>query len=440
MVSVGLAATLVSACAHPGQLFGKSQDSSAPAAALDDKIHRATTELLMIVEEERPTVEGTPRPVHARLLFSFLAEIHDSVSFHESSYALYRDGARIAGCGGLQPSADKKIALAGAQLWGAAQDARDNGEETWQWSRRQWKVQSGVPDAEGCSIEQPGTYVVRFVRRNRPEKKPLELSFEIVMVPSTAGESLGLANLMTTASLRRGNPDWLYFEHSTDLAEDPELLSLWINVPGDLSKQEEAVELHAYAAGEHVGSASRIVNNDWDGLHARMDNPMRVDAWPDGLTVSKVRNMPGLWQIHVVRNGTYITTCSFSGKDVPELALDIPCSKASGTTVADAVRRSKKVRLSAEALANQREARALHRSEDVRRTFRQLKHAERSADQMGGFAVNAGDELDKKVLSKAERKRLESDRERAQRGASAAGDSFVILQRDYARLVAKHGR
>jgi hypothetical protein len=392
-----------------------------------------TLELGLVGDEDRPDINGNKPRVRYSLLFAFRGTAPDNrFSFH-----LTRDGTYLGKCNASVQEGPRKSQWGGINMVGAEAVARSSGEETYKWQPLAFQRWHGLE--QGCKIEAPGRYTIR--ESKEPTDPGPELAFEVVEVASLNGTSLGISNrdLYGFADLRRGHAENYFGAASFDHGDE---LSLWITIPMGIEGTDIPVDMVFYAGDRYMGSASRDVPSRWYSLETRVDNPVRVFAWPDDLPITKVQ-ATGPWSVHVVHNGKYVTTCTFDSGKLPTLAERIPCGASADPTVADALKRAKKVSLAKRSPDDQRsakEARALARSELVRRQYRIVQYTERSEGRQGAMATGIEAELEDRNLSSRERRRLERDKARAEEGAYATAGALDHAIRTFNRLVDQYGR
>jgi hypothetical protein len=204
-----------------------------------------------------------------------------------------------------------------------------------------------APDLSFDMLE-PGKYTLAIVLRTEGgdhHEVTLEQPFEVARLPTTGNRDLaGLA------------PSWLQGHAALRLAGGPLFdeeeptpeASFWITLPGDLRLAKTRTDVLFYRDGVLQGRFDREVALPDSVVDEPLSIPITIHGWPADLPRSRLVATPGAWEIHVLQDGRYVTTCPFavaggriSGPVATSRAL--ACAAATSASVADAARIGKTV-------------------------------------------------------------------------------------------------
>jgi hypothetical protein len=289
---------------------------------------------------------------------------------------------------------------------------------------------------------QAGEYVlaIRFENQHSVEHR-----FELVEVATTSGTELGLApsHYLARVALSTVGTTAYQVEHDQIL----------FTVPTDLAQTETRFDFLWCHGGELAEQVTREVTLGWLGFHQPLQLPVSVSAMPKDLKLRGLLARNGEWQVHVVHDGRYLTTCRLTvaaGRlaGPGRWGAELPCAPRADDGTARARAIATTITGYAPEPFRAREVKALHRSELVRAVKAALDErmdARGTAAVLGGgWGVEADkaadlterDGHDRTAQIRAARRNQADNREIAR----TAESTVERLERRYRALVNRYGR
>ncbi len=269
--------------------------------------------------------------------------------------------------------------------------------------------------------------------------------FEVKKVPSPSGGTITNPPeaLPSHAAIRRErrHPYWYLATASTENGshdEDIGLSSFWVTLPMSIAQRSSRVDFLWYHDGKLAGRAKQegLVGGSFD--HDPLTIASRFWGWPGEFTYSELMTQSGRWQVHVVQDGQYRTTCTFTVESGQiqggqEYSTLIPCSPQSeAKALARQLNLGKKHHGPDRELA--KEALALSRSQELRTLRGKIIQLEHSRGLESLSAVAAREDQDWAFTRRQERRAVENERAANRSRRDIEGD-LGRLEKRYRDLV-----
>jgi hypothetical protein len=279
--------------------------------------------------------------------------------------------------------------------------------------------------------------------------------FSVEHVASTTGGSASLrtSTLTAHAAIRLGPGDDPYLEYGpqgeNDKLEVPNP-ALWITLPTSLAQAETRVDMLFTHDGQLGAHAIRIFALDSNMAHDVLQMPVRVWAWPKEWNKHTQAKYVGAWQVHVVQDGRYVTTCAFvatktgftsaapGATQMFQSAL-LDCARQTGADVALAMREVKGFQPYAPDPKKAKEALALSRSKEVRDARVEVLRWRRAVDVAegsGGVAARQADE----AITESQERRAQARADEWREVSGSAQQQLKRAQVRYDALIEKYAR
>jgi hypothetical protein len=282
---------------------------------------------------------------------------------------------------------------------------------------------------------QPGDYVLRMKLEWRNPRAPqqaaskqVEVPFRIAALASTGGTDLGITSdsYGSRAAIRAQSE--LYGDGASGS-------QFWITLPTSLELAKTRVAFLFYRDGAFQAQTQSDVEVGSVGDHSPLEVPLRMWGWPSGVSEADVIAKPGQWEIHIVQDGSYRTTCTLDASGDSGFS----CKPSESSSVGDAKQRAQAIGGFKPEGFRAQEVRALNRSDEVRRVRAQL------AQSNSEWAAEAGEgeraETAKQRSATSAEYRQHADEEAtAQRARGNLSAEEKNLRAKYERLVLKYGR
>ena len=284
-----------------------------------------------------------------------------------------------------------------------------------------------------------------------------DYAIALVLSPEGVGPSqvlqapFRIAEVATTGGAAPGIPADFYLSHAmirfsteSEFGEKREAGDhFYMTIPTDLHAVESTVRFLWYHEGQYQGQFTRRLHPGAVAVDRPLEVPVRVWGWPAEFNKAQLYAQAGAWEVQVIRNGGYLTTCAIQ---VEKGAIKAPgtfgrlldCGTKSGPTVQDAVRRSAGDHANMGPSLRALEVTALHVSPEVREARKQL-------DANGGAtAFVAGKQLEanqrvQTARSAGSRSLAEADKAEADAQRSGLSKDTQELRARYEKLVRKYG-
>jgi len=284
---------------------------------------------------------------------------------------------------------------------------------------------------------EPGEHVLRIVvSPDGGAELETRVPFRLSRIATTGGFGLGIEARVPTQAALRTNTRPFGVDGSR---EQP----FWITLPVDLRQEKTRVDMLWDLEGARAGTFSWEIDIHFFESHTPVVLPLRVWGGPDGVTTEQLRARVGNWAVHVVRDGEYLTTCTFavdasgfvglSGDMVP-----VPCATWSGPTIEAAVAYAEEHPGHRPEGFRALEIPALHGSAEIRALRLQKLNANRAAAKSTGIAVAAEK---RKRRARTDEAAAEAAREQqaAEEAARSAAETARALDEEYRALVKAWG-
>jgi hypothetical protein len=224
------------------------------------------------------------------------------------------------------------------------------------------------PDLVLAGVE-PGRYdlVLRLRANGAKKSSTSRVPVDVIRLPSTSGYQLAVspASHIRHAAIRLSDKP-IYGER-TRPPED----QFWMTVPVDIRQPRSRVDTFWYYRGKLRGWFTRDLSPGPVAAGQPYKVPVRMWGWPENLPMASVLGGVGDWQVHVIQDGEYLTTCHFAvgGGRIRGAGVNmhvLPCAPDRSDATAEVRRRAAYIRGYHRDEGREREVMALRRGKKAR--------------------------------------------------------------------------